>query len=271
MATRRTAPGTAPVFLAGAPAASIEGGSRGLESVASAAGAMSTAYSPSPSKPQALRARLERTRSWKQRTRTSCAASWTSTVASDDHRGAQALPHRPRRCLPPLPLSLFLSWTMTLLHWNDARRLLCRDWPSWASSPRRVHLDSLEIQIVGFLGRSGTPGKIRTYDIRLRRPTLYPAELRARGRGQHPYTARRGRSTAARYKAQSSPTIVSTSVERLDLPTGCSQGDVVEARGARAPTSFANDRSRRERDRVRSALTAERDDLVGGSALTGRP
>ena len=31
----------------------------------------------------------------------------------------------------------------------------------------------------GFPRRSGTPGKIRTYDIRLRRPTLYPAELRA--------------------------------------------------------------------------------------------
>lgn len=42
----------------------------------------------------------------------------------------------------------------------------------------------------------GTPGKIRTYDIRLRRPTLYPAELRARVRrsaGLHAVaTARNG-------------------------------------------------------------------------------
>jgi hypothetical protein len=29
--------------------------------------------------------------------------------------------------------------------------------------------------------KTSTPGKIRTYDIRLRRPALYPAELRARG------------------------------------------------------------------------------------------
>ena len=28
--------------------------------------------------------------------------------------------------------------------------------------------------------RFGTPDRVRTYDLRLRKPTLYPAELRAR-------------------------------------------------------------------------------------------
>ena len=38
-----------------------------------------------------------------------------------------------------------------------------------------------DTRIIGFPRRRSTPGKIRTYDIRLRRPALYPAELRARG------------------------------------------------------------------------------------------
>jgi hypothetical protein len=31
----------------------------------------------------------------------------------------------------------------------------------------------------------GTRGRIRTYDLRLRKPTLYPAELHAHNRGDY--------------------------------------------------------------------------------------
>ena len=32
--------------------------------------------------------------------------------------------------------------------------------------------------LVARIGLSSTPGRIRTYDLRIRSPTLYPAELR---------------------------------------------------------------------------------------------
>tara|TARA_S200000501_G_scaffold155589_1_gene146782 strand:+ start:194 stop:376 length:183 start_codon:yes stop_codon:yes gene_type:complete len=41
------------------------------------------------------------------------------------------------------------------------------------------------IVLIIFSPVSGTPDRIRTYDPRLRRPLLYPAELRVRN--QHPY------------------------------------------------------------------------------------
>ena len=79
----------------------------------------------------------------------------------------------------------------------SSRVSLSRDLNAVADRAERQLPNSKYAYLLGF---SSAPGEIRTPDLRFRRPTLYPAELRARERGSLEGDRRR-RSVVARCAA----------------------------------------------------------------------
>jgi hypothetical protein len=75
-----------------------------------------------------------------------------------------------------------MTWTQPPL---DLRRTQCGLVPTWSRSTKGVQQADLRKH-----RRAGAPGRIRTFDRRIRSPMLYPAELRALGYimpGQTPF------------------------------------------------------------------------------------